>query len=116
MVVFFKKKIWLLCMLLAVCSACEEDVFKAEYSAAISIKDKYVQMKIYGKYNAVKHWDKVTVEILDRIIALHSPKKVLIVVQNDGDDVEVSTRILEKVKLYLMKGGCNLEVRDERGV
>ncbi len=93
--------------------SCGENELK-DYSAAILVKDSYVQMKLYGTYNADRQWDKVTGEILDRVIAVHSPKKILIVAKGGDEEPMVTNRIVEKVSIYLIQGGCDIEVRDKR--
>ncbi len=86
-----------------------------DYSAAISIRGEEVKMKIYGSFNGISQWDKVKVEILDRVINLHYPKKVLIVVKNEGEERNRNTaKILKKVTRYLQDKGLKIEVRDDR--
>ncbi len=113
---YFKKyfvKVVMFVFLISAVLSCGENELK-DYSAAILVKDSYVQMKLYGTYNADRQWDKVKSEILDRVIAVHSPKKILIVVKGGDEGPMVTDQIVEKVSMYLVQGGCDIEVRDKR--
>lgn len=107
-----EKRFRICLLLICLCFGCGNDPFK-DYSAAIMIHGEWVQMKLYGRYNVNSQWNDVRYEILDRVIALHSPKKVLIVIHGDTEDSDSFTTC-RKVQKYLKNGGCELEIRDER--
>jgi len=112
---FKKKAIISFLLIFLFFSSCSES--SSDYSATVIVKGRTLKMTMYGGvyHDAIDDWEKVKYT-LDKIVELHSVKKILIrVVDTDiEDDKYTANFVLIRVEKYFKAKAVTFDVRDER--